>query len=432
MIQNFVLFLSKFCAMIVTFKPIVINKRKDGTWPVKIRVTFKGVSRRLPTTLSATSADLTRGGRIKSADLLNKAEAIVRQMREAAAKISPFDLEDWDVDRVVRFIKDDIRGGDNFRLDFFTFADGFLPTKEPGTRSCYATALNALERFVGRRELDVNDITRAMLLDFVDYVNAEPRMRRDPQTGKLSRTTKAKRKSTAAAKYLSRLGAVYNAARAKYNDEDEGRIVIPRQPFALVKVRESPAEGQRNLGEELMQRIIDAQPADKAQRYSLAAFVVSFGLMGANLADLYDAKRFAGDTWRYQRRKTRTRRADSAEMQVVLQPEIRRHLAILQDWGHGDWWLPRLRRMGATKDLCSQRVNYHLRRWAEAEGVEPFTFYAARHTWASLARKAGVEKATVDECLCHVGDFAITDIYAERSWDIIAAANRKVLDLFSW
>ena len=34
--------------MIVTFKPIVINKRKDGTWPVKIRVTFKGVSRRLP------------------------------------------------------------------------------------------------------------------------------------------------------------------------------------------------------------------------------------------------------------------------------------------------------------------------------------------------------------------------------------------------
>ena len=75
--------------MIVTFKPIVINKMKDGTWPVKIRVTFKGVSRRLPTTLSATGADLTRGGRIKSADLLNKAEAIVRQMREAAAKISP-------------------------------------------------------------------------------------------------------------------------------------------------------------------------------------------------------------------------------------------------------------------------------------------------------------------------------------------------------
>lgn len=432
MSRIFVLFLSKICVMIVTFKPVVINRRKDGTWPVKIRVTFKGVSRRLPTTLSATSADLTRGGRIKSADLLNKADAIVRQMREAAAKISPFDLEEWDVDRVVRFIKDDIRGGDNFRLDFFSFADGFTATKGDGTRRDYATAVNALERFVGRRELDVNDITRAMLLDFVDYVNAEPWMRRNNQTGELVRTSRAKKRSTAAAKYLARLGAIYQAARVKYNDEDEGRIVIPRQPFALVKVKASPSEGQRNLGEELMQRIIAAQPADKGQRYALAAFVVSFALMGANLADLYDAKRFSGDVWRYHRRKTRTRRADAAAMQVVIQPEVRRHLAVLQDWGHGDWWLPRLHRLGSTTNLCTQNVNYHLRRWAEADGVEPFTFYAARHTWASIARKAGVEKATVDECLCHVGDFAITDIYAERSWDIIAAANRKVLDLFNW
>lgn len=41
--------------MIVTFKLIVINRRKDGTWPVKIRVTFKGVSRRLPTTIAAAN-----------------------------------------------------------------------------------------------------------------------------------------------------------------------------------------------------------------------------------------------------------------------------------------------------------------------------------------------------------------------------------------
>lgn len=60
------------------------------------------------------------------------------------------------------------------------------------------------------------------------------------------------------------------------------------------------------------------------------------------------------------------------------------------------------------------------------------TFYAARHTWASLARKAGVEKATIDECLCHKGDFTLTDIYAERSWDLMTEANRKVLQLFSW
>lgn len=38
----------------ITFKPIVIpgNRRKDGTYPVKIRVTFKGKSRRLAVTKS--------------------------------------------------------------------------------------------------------------------------------------------------------------------------------------------------------------------------------------------------------------------------------------------------------------------------------------------------------------------------------------------
>lgn len=51
---------------------------------------------------------------------------------------------------------------------------------------------------------------------------------------------------------------------------------------------------------------------------------------------------------------------------------------------------------------------------------------------ATLARKAGVEKALVDECLCHVGDFQLTDIYAERDWDLINGANEKVLALFRW
>ena len=71
-------------------------------------------------------------------------------------------------------------------------------------------------------------------------------------------------------------------------------------------------------------------------------------------------------------------------------------------------------------------------KWAQEQGLPGFTFYAARHTWATLARKAGVEKATVDECLGHVGDYDLADIYAERSWELLAAANRKVLALFEW
>ena len=43
-----------------------------------------------------------------------------------------------------------------------------------------------------------------------------------------------------------------------------------------------------------------------------------------------------------------------------------------------------------------------------------------------------MEKSLVDEGLVHVGDYRMTDIYAERPWDKINEANRKVLELFQW
>ena len=62
----------------VTFKPVVFHqtKPKNGSYNVKIRVTYKGVSRFLPTTLFCTQADLTRQGKIKPGNILAKGNEI--------------------------------------------------------------------------------------------------------------------------------------------------------------------------------------------------------------------------------------------------------------------------------------------------------------------------------------------------------------------
>lgn len=96
-----------------------------------------------------------------------------------------------------------------------------------------------------------------------------------------------------------------------------------------------------------------------------------------------------------------------------------------------EWWLPALHRY-ATADIATKNVNRKLAQWAEREGLPPFTFYAARKSWGTLGRKLGIEKATIDEGLAHVGDFPLTDIYAERNWQLAWDANRRVLDLFRW
>ncbi len=415
----------------ITFKAIVIpnNKRRDGTYPVKIRVTYGGKVRRLPTNLVCKQEDLTRSCHIKSAFILNKAEETISQMRRVAADIPLFELEGKDVDWVVAYIKAKLTAR-NFQLNFFDFADEYIKRFEDSTRKTYVSAVNAFERFHGQRRCDINAITKSMIQDFVDYVNKEDKVMYVAKTGKMVSTGKRKKEGTSAYMYTSKLATIFNAAKDRYNDEDEDFLLIPRSPFAKIVVEKSDSDGQRNLGAELMQRIIDAVPESRAQACALNAFLLSFCLMGANMADLFAAKRPKGDSWRYNRQKTVTRRRDKAEMVVALPDEAMVYINRLQC---GDnWLLGQLHAKHRSKDLATHSVNNCLETWCKHNGVERFTMYAVRHTWASLARKAGVEKALIDECLAHKGAFGLVDVYAERDWDLMAEANRKVLALFTW
>lgn len=409
----------------ITYKPIVIpgGRRKDGTWPVKIRVTFRGVSRRLPTTLVCTDADLTRSGKIKNAAVLERAGELIARMRSTTTDLSPFSLEGWDVDRVVAHIRGRLSAQD-FRLDFLTFGREFIRGKDEGTRAGYATALNALERFLGGGGIDINGITRPLLIEFQEWADSQGRVFYNYRKGEYQDTGKPTAKGGNAGRWVTRLAHIFQAAKDKFNDEDAGLIFIPRSPFATIPRKRTLHQGQKALPVEVIQRIIDARPEARQERIALAAFVVSLGTMGANLADLYAGIPTERPYWRYNRRKTRERRMDRAEVIVRIEPEIDTFVAVLQQGPGLRWW--------KSSRVADTQVNKYLRQWAEREGIPPFTFYAARHSFATLARRQGVEKATIDEALGHIGDYEIADIYAERNWPLSWDANRKVLDLFRW
>ena len=414
----------------ITFKPTVFKhrKRRDGTFPVSIRITFGRQSRYLPTTITATAADLTRGMKIKSPSLIAQSNAICDRLRNEAARLNPFELEGKTVEWVVDRLQDSLRAQD-FRLDFFEWGEIVAASKRPSTGRRYRAALNAFARYIGTRQLDINALTREKVIGFMANCESRCKMAWNPAT-RLVRETSAPISGDVGRAYARLLHHIHEAAKERYNDQD-GAIVIQRSPFSGIDTSRLPAmRPQRPQDVAIIQAMIDT-PLDDPQRTAIDVFLAGFALMGANLVDLWEAVPPSGAWWNYNRRKTRTQRPDHAPVRCEIPPEIGPILARLGAGRSKTLWLPVVNALGKDADRAGSRVNYGLRRWCEKRGIDVFKYYAGRHTWATLARRS-TEKATVDEGLGHVGDFPLADIYAERDWTKAAEANRRVLALFNW
>jgi site-specific recombinase XerD len=78
-------------------------------------------------------------------------------------------------------------------------------------------------------------------------------------------------------------------------------------------------------------------------------------------------------------------------------------------------------------DIVSQ-TNANLKKVCKKLGINvPLSTYYARHSWATIARKIGVDFDIIQQALTHSTN-QVTSIYIEYDDEAIDAANRKVLD----
>lgn len=393
--------------MLVTVKAVVLPsaRRADGTWNVKIRITFKRQSRWLPTPIFVTQSQLTRSYRIKDATAEMNAERHVAAVRASLAKLPPFWLDSRSVDDVVAWLRDDI-GGRRFRLDFIAFGRQLAEGKGKGTGHVYRAALNSFARFLGRETCDISEVTRSLMMDYVATLT--------PAT---------------AVDYIAKLRHVHSQAKLRYN-VDGGEQRITGNPFSGLKMPTVVRNGQRSLTIAGMQAVISAVTDDPKERRALDWFILSFALMGMNYIDLYYAAPPKAGVLTYRRRKTMNSRTDGALMKVRV-PDCIAPFIARQAAAHGSLWLRADR--SNNEQALARSINEGLRSWAARQGIEPFTFYAARHSFATIARSAdcGVPYHVIEDCLNHKAA-GLLDIYAERDWRTLDEANAKVLALFDW
>jgi len=202
---------------------------------------------------------------------------------------------------------------------------------------------------------------------------------------------------------------------------------IPRNPFYRRHIRQV-ATRKRALPRETLRRISDADLSELHPKYALARdlFMFSFYTRGMSFVDMIYLRKsdISDGVLTYKRKKT------GQTLTLRIEPPLQRII----DRYNGDspYILPVLARDDSYRAYRQQQreLNKFIRKiGAMLEISEPLTFYAARHSWATLARDCGTPLTVISAGMGHTSERTTRIYLAQLDHDVIDKANRKIINL---
>lgn len=401
----------------------------DGTYNVKIRFTLDRKVKRLSTNLFVTQQDLTKSLKFKEdTSIKREIDRLILYYREQCLKLQ-LDQNHYSLDEIVEFLNGEQEKQQT--INFIKFSREWIASTTIKGAPNYTTAINALVRFIGKEELDINLITLDFLEDFKSFLNKE----REIRTKRLMQQGKRVPSNRSLSLYLISIKKLFNEAKKRYNKKDKNLILIPNSPFIELEIPKQEATRKRAISADIIKKVWklpykDMKKGYKATcRYNLAkdCFILSFCLMGMNSADLYNATEMKGNTITYNRTKTKDRRLDKAQMKVDI-PKLAQPLIEKYKDKTGKR-LFNFYQYYVDEKGFNKAINYGLKEIGRLLEIDDLEYYAARHSWATIAlNKVGIDKYTVHAALNHVDEtMKVTDIYIERDFVNENKANAKVV-----
>lgn len=202
-------------------------------------------------------------------------------------------------------------------------------------------------------------------------------------------------------------------------------------PFRRFQIKSEPTK-KRSLTKEQLIRLRDYPVEDYQEKYR-DCFMLSFYLIGINMADLFALKKsdIVNGYISYRRLKT------TALYDIKLEPEAKEIIDKYAGKEHLLSWADEWKETNFIK-----RMNIELQRigpWHYGKGrggkkiYEPLfpglSTYWARHSWATLASKLDIPIDMIGRALGHAdAGHTVTNIYVDFDHTKIDDANRKVLD----
>ncbi|WP_410060707.1 phage integrase SAM-like domain-containing protein [Alistipes putredinis] len=380
----------------ITVAPVIdtSHPKKSGKYPVKIRVTYRRDRRYYPTGKDLTPEEWEMLG-------ATKARALVAVRKDIESSY-----------QIVRAAVEDLAGNGGFSLDALNdrlkgaasnTVNAMFRAKiaelekagRVGSMLVYDNVLKGLERFAGER-IQFDAVTVSWLKRYADFLGKE---------GKVQTTISI---------HLRHLRAVLNDARRL------GIVKETQYPFGRGRYEIQEGEGRKlALTLEQIGRIARYEDGSEATAKYRDYWLFLYLCNGINVADFVKLRYrdIVDGEICFVRQKTEHTTKTRKEIRVVVVPQMQ---AIIDRWGNppvrNNFIFPVL---DGTEDAIHQKlktmyltraINKRMQEVGEQLGIGNISIYTARHSFATVLKRAGANIAYISESLGHQ-DLKTTENY---------------------
>lgn len=403
------------------------HKKADGTFNPKIRIIHKRTTAYIPTQIYTPLVRFKRGattGIPTEGSIIDSLNDKVKDMRKILNRYEEIVEDCESAKAVVVFL--DKKMNESKNLDLFSFLRKYIAErKNNGGKVITSCLLVNLRYYVGSDTFPVRLLTSTFLTGFESWLRSP---RQIESKGKLRIRQPLQESSIKT--YMEVLQTVYNKMLQTYNDYETGDIVITKNPFMKYKPKTNLPQKKKAVAASVIRMIANYVPScawRKNREYARDVFILSFCLAGMNLADLLTCDDYADGRLSYCRTKTKDRKKDKAFISLPIVPEARLLFEKYRDT-EGKRVFCFYKDFGSI-EYFRQNISNGMKAMCKDLGIEPITFYAARHSFATIARNdCNVSMEDIALCLTHRSGYNMTDTYVKPDFSRIDRVIRKVMD----
>ena len=397
-----------------TFKACVNAKRKDGFYPVYIRVIHHKKVAYIPTDKMVNDKGLSKSGEIEDPYVMQFCTNRIVEYMEILNRV---DTEHWTVKDITDYLKsgyNDICFSDYARKHI----DRMIDRGQQRNARNYELALQHMERFAGTTKVMFSHLTSNFVNRWIES---------------MEQTHRAKEM------YPICMRQVFKAAQVEMNDYDNGIIRIKTNPWVKVKIPKADRTEKLAITPEACRAFFSFPLPDSKMKYPLMELGRDVAMMvlclaGINTVDLFNLRKedYHGGIIHYQRAKTKKFRADGAYMEMRVPPIILPLFEKYANMDEKDDHLFVFSKRHTTNDSFCANVNGGIRQICRAMGMtkdEDYSAYTFRHTWGTVAQNdCGASISEVAFAMNHSSGHKVTRGYIKLDFTPAWVLNEKVVD----